>query len=186
MKVLIFLLVAALFVFSTFYDEFANSDNKLKQKYKVENKYKKVEMLLPDFEFLDLEGNKHLISEYKGRPILLNFWASWCGPCLQEFPHIMKLIKNNKELIFVAISNDQHLSDIKKFINKFKKEYSDVLSTKQVIFAWDSKREIASDKFNVIKLPETFIINKNLKIVRKIVGANDWANDNLESFLQAL
>ena len=91
-----------------------------------------------------------------------------------------------RKLIFVAISNDQNLSDIKKFINKFKREYSDVLSTKQVIFAWDPKREIASDKFNVIKLPETFIINKDLKIVRKIVGANDWANDNLESFLQAL
>ena len=48
----------------------------------------------PDFELVDLEGNKHRLSDYRGQGVFLNFWGTWCAPCKKEMPHMEKMHKD--------------------------------------------------------------------------------------------
>jgi thiol-disulfide isomerase/thioredoxin len=143
-----------------------------------------VEMELPPFNFKDLNGNDYSISDFKGKIVILNFWASWCGPCLEEFPAILKIVNSYpKEIVLVAISNDESKKDIIKFFKRFDINQKIVNS---VLLGYDPNKEISSTIFNVIKLPETFIINRNGKIIRKIVGASLWKDDGLDSFFNKI
>ena len=64
---------------------------------------------VPDIEILDAEGNSHKLSEFKGKYIYIDFWASWCGPCNREIPFLKDLEKtlNNDNVVFVGISIDE-------------------------------------------------------------------------------
>ena len=73
---------------------------------------------VPEFELKDLDGNKVSLSDYKDKVVLINFWASWCEPCVDEFPTLIKLIKHFKgEMVLLAISADYTESDMNNFIS---------------------------------------------------------------------
>lgn len=107
-------------------------------------------------------------SDLSNLPIILNFWASWCPPCVKEFPLLIsKVIDNPGKVALVAISIDQSRGDMERFLEQFPQtqEYPDLIKV-----VWDPKSRIAQDKFNVIFLPETFIITRDGEIVSKIKG----------------
>ena len=141
---------------------------------------------VPNLEFTRLNGEKARLTDYKGRVILLNFWASWCAPCIKEFPSMVTLVKQNQgKVVLVAISLDDSMADIQKFIRKHSGQ---TLSQNDpdVIIAWDQTQSIARESFSVIKLPETIIIDKNSKMVSKIVGAVDWVGPEITDQIQTL
>lgn len=144
-----------------------------------------IEMELPDFNFTSIDNKKFSIKDFKGKTVMLNFWATWCGPCLEEFPEILKVLHANKDdMILVAISNDTNKKDILKFLKKFKKDLS-ILSS-NIIIGYDPKKDISSSLFNILKLPETFVLNKEGKIIKKIVGAQQWSDGKLLDFFSQL
>lgn len=183
MKNLVIVIILAVVIFSVGYFQDMNS---LPVTVDVKsNSDEQIEMDLPDFDFYDMAGKKHSISNYKNKIVLLNFWASWCGPCHEEFPEILKVLRAHKDnVILVAISSDEKKYHIKKFFKKFKKDLDGLKAN--IIIGFDPTKEISSSLFNVIKLPETFVISTDGKIVKKIVGSKEWESDNIDAWFGAL
>ena len=135
---------------------------------------------VPDFSFTDLNGNKHQIKDFRGKGVLLNFWATWCAPCVIEFPKLITVAEEHTDIVVVALSSDVSDDNIHRFLAKNKKP------PKNFIIVRDIKRKITSDIFNTYKLPETQIVNASGVMVKKIVGDTDWDSSEMKAFLSSL
>ena len=122
----------------------------------------------PDFEFTDLKGNTSRLSDFQGKVVVLNFWASWCAPCVVEFPQLLNLANTfPDELVLLAISLDEDQAAMMRFLEKM-----DDINQDNVIIARDPDKRISLDLFQTVKLPETFLIRPDGEIIDKIIGAS--------------
>lgn len=79
----------------------------------------KVGSLAPDFEFSDFDGDRHRLSDFRGRPVYLNFWATWCGPCRAELPDMQELLERHGDadgLAVIALNRGEPLSRAQSFL----------------------------------------------------------------------
>ncbi len=116
----------------------------------------------PGFDLKDLNGKPLKLEDYRGKVVLLNFWATWCGPCREEIPSLIELQKQYKDqlqVIGLAIDEDDD-SYVKKFAASEAINYPIAMGTDEVRFAYGG----------VGALPTVFVINKNGAIVQKHVG----------------
>ncbi len=136
---------------------------------------------IPYFTFTTIRNMEHKITEYEGKTVLLNFWASWCAPCLVEFPKLLDLAKQNPEdIVIIALSVDKTKSNINRFLEKL----DEAPSLDNVIIGWDPRQEIAYDLFQTIRYPETYVIGPDQTLRLKVVGADvDFSS---EEFLEKL
>ena len=120
-----------------------------------------------DFTLADIFGADKTLSDYKGKVVFLNFWATWCPPCRNEMPHMQSLYDSmfGEDFEMLAVSID----------HKTKAEVSQFISQHGYTFPVlvDPRSKVAS-RYNVTGIPVTFIINKEGIIVDKVVGARDW------------
>lgn len=116
-----------------------------------------------DFALEDLNGNKVSLSDYKGKNIFLNFWASWCGPCKYEMPFIEQLQKENKDpdLVILTVSVDSKEADLTKYLAENKFDF-------QIL--WDEKGAV-SNLYGIRSIPLSLMINKDFKIIAAHEGA---------------
>jgi thiol-disulfide isomerase/thioredoxin len=132
---------------------------------------------VPDFEAIRLDGSTFRMSEIKDRVLIINFWASWCDPCVAEFPSMMKLIEHFKgEIVMIAVSADSEKNDILTFLKAFggQRDHVEIL--------WDPTMEVGK-KFGTVRLPESFIFYSNGKLARKVVGLENWFSpDSIDFF----
>ncbi len=137
--------------------------------------------LVPPFSFTDINGKAHDIESFKGKVILLNFWASWCAPCIKEFPDLLTIAKTHeKDVVLIALSSDHDQKAMDRFLTKMQKKY--VINT-NVFIARDENTRITHDIFGTFRLPETIIIDRNLKLRHKFVGAR-WTIKEFEERLK--
>ncbi len=117
----------------------------------------------PDFELYDLEGKIHKLSEYKGAPILLNFWATWCGPCRSEMPHLEEVYEDWKDndLIFFAVNVGESSTDVTAFLDYFGFTMPVLLDNTKTV----------SRKYGVSGIPTTYFIDEDGIIQNRVVGA---------------
>lgn len=135
----------------------------------------------PSFTFEDMKNKKHSLHDFKDKVIVLNFWASWCAPCVIEFPQMLKLARNSPESIFIFLSVDEDRAAIGKFLKKHK------VLPKNVLIGWDRDKKISQNLFLTTKVPETFLIAPDLVIHEKIVGDSVlWNSPEMRQKLSAM
>jgi cytochrome c biogenesis protein CcmG, thiol:disulfide interchange protein DsbE len=124
---------------------------------------------VPDFEMVDIKGRKVSLSQYKDKTVILNFWASWCEPCIQEFPSMLKLVEFFKgQVVLIAVSADQNQKDMEVFLKPFAKQMP-----QEVVIIFDKDKTLPQ-LYGTEVLPESFILAKGLRLVRKVAGSEDW------------
>jgi peroxiredoxin len=122
----------------------------------------------PNFTLLGLDGKMVSLDDYKGKVVLLNIWATWCPPCVEEMPSMEKLYQELKGENFeiLAVSIDVlGAKEVIPFMKKYKLSFPALT---------DSKGAIKS-LYQTTGVPESFIINKDGIIVEKVIGPRDWA-----------
>lgn len=111
----------------------------------------KLNNLAPNFVLEDTEGNTYELWELRGRPVLLNFWATWCGPCLREMPAIESLAGKYPDLVVLAINGDGESSEA---IRGYREEHG--LNFPLLIDA----NENVSDDYRIVAFPTSFFIDR--------------------------
>jgi cytochrome c-type biogenesis protein len=130
----------------------------------------------PQVELSSLEGQRLRLSDFRGRVVLLNFWATWCGPCRAEIPELNKLQRDFQAsgLTVVGVSWDDSAAGVREFQKEIRQDYTVLLGG-----------EDAQGKFEAIRsLPTTYVIDREGHIRQRIIGARDRAQ--FEVVLKAL
>jgi len=137
---------------------------------------------LPKFELKDL-GGKIISSEmFPGKVVLVNFWASWCAPCLEEFPSMVQLVNEmGGEMVLLAVNTDADRAEIDSFL----KSFPDVKGNSNVHVIWDDKKDVMK-LFEVDRLPESYLAGTDGKLVTKIVGSINWFSDDSKEYVKDL
>lgn len=113
---------------------------------------------------------------------IVHFWASWCAPCVHEFPQLIELSNQmNGKLFVIAISGDSNQKEIDVFL----KSFPEAIAAKNFKIVWDSDKQILK-RWNVNKLPESYIYNQDKKMVKRISGAIDWTTEDAKSYFQVM
>lgn len=119
----------------------------------------------PDFTLKDLNGNIVKLSDLRGKPVYLNFWASWCPPCKVEIPEIQKFYQQNKDkvtVLAVDLTFNDKLSDVIDILKANNAKFPVLLDT--------NANSSVADSYQVYGIPESFFIDKNGVIREKHVG----------------
>jgi thiol-disulfide isomerase/thioredoxin len=119
----------------------------------------------PQFSLTDISGQKLTLDQYKGKVVLLDFWATWCGPCRIEIPEFVQLQKRYRDqgLAVIGISMDDGPAPVKQFYNQFNMNYPVALG--------DAK--LAELYGGILGLPTTLLIGRDGRIYAKHIGATD-------------
>jgi thiol-disulfide isomerase/thioredoxin len=72
--------------------------------------------LAPDFEISDFEGDRHRLSDFRGKVVYVNFWATWCGPCIEELPEIQALEDGNEDVVVITVNRRQPVEDAEQWL----------------------------------------------------------------------
>lgn len=122
----------------------------------------------PDFTLRDLRGKQISLDEYKGKIVVLDFWATWCLPCRQSLPELAELEKKyrDKGVVFLGLSIDDPASYDNQYVADFKDryhvEYPVLRATPRVVADYLGTEDV--------RIPAFFIINKECKVVKKHLG----------------
>ncbi len=117
----------------------------------------------PDFTLVNIEGKDVSLSDYKGKVVVLDFWATWCPPCRRGIPDLIEIqnkYKNKVAVIGISLDRENTKAGVPDFVNKMKINYPVLYFTDKVI----------SDFGGVEAIPTTFIIDKKGNIIKKMVG----------------
>jgi peroxiredoxin len=129
----------------------------------------------PDFTVADGTRTIHLAS-YRGKVVVLNFWATWCPPCIEEMPGLIELHHERPDLAILAVSIDEDPDAYQSFLVQRHVDLTTVRDPHQT----------AAKLYHTEAWPETYIIDRQGFIRRKIVGDPDWSNPEIRAFLQSL
>jgi thiol-disulfide isomerase/thioredoxin len=129
----------------------------------------------PDFTVSDGSTSVHLAG-YRGRVVLLNFWATWCAPCIEEMPSLLQLHHERPDLAILAVSIDENPDAYSRFLVR---HHVDLITVRDP----DQK---AAQLYHTDGWPETYIIDRQGYIRRKVVGPLDWNSPEIRAYLKSL
>jgi len=140
-----------------------------------------VGMPAPDFKLPDLEGKTRQLSDYRGKVVFLNFWATWCKPCKEEMPSMQILWENFKTEDFVMLGVSMDRVTTKKDIPSFIESMS--LTFPILMDSWGQ----TDMRYKLMGVPETYIIDQNGILREKVIGPRDWTlKESLVTIVQLL
>ena len=128
--------------------------------------------LAPAFSLTDIAGNPLNLSDYKGKVVLLDFWATWCEPCRSEVPKLTSLVQryHQQDLAVIGVSLDDNAESVRRFAGEYKLNYPIALGKEEVYQAYGG----------IFSLPTAFLIGRDGRIYAKHFGAVDLSVLELE------
>ena len=131
-----------------------------------------------DFELEDLSGATRRLSDYKGKVVFLNFWATWCGPCRSEMPSMEKLYRRFKDegLEIVAVNLQEDRSSVQGFVDEYGLSFPVLLDSTGRVGATYGARSI----------PTTYIVDRDGLVLAGTVGTREWDTEEYLSFFEKL
>ena len=132
----------------------------------------------PSLELTAIDGRLHSLADYRGRVVLVNFWATWCAPCRAEMPSIERLRRSlaREPFAVLAVNVSEDESAVRAFADSVTMGFPLLLDRDgQVTRAWRARA-----------LPMTFIVGPEGRIRYQAIGARDWAEPEIRSTLRAL
>lgn len=133
----------------------------------------------PEFTLNDIDGNPVSLSSFKGKVILLNFWATWCPPCKGELLSMNKLYQQlkNRGVVVLAISTDRSVSDVRSYLKDSQINFTVLI---------DSNLYVSRSIYKVFMIPTTFLIDRKGIIVEKYFGEKDWTDPRIMKEIENL
>ncbi len=130
----------------------------------------------PDFTLNDLASKPVTLSSFKGRIVLINFWATWCGPCLIEMPAIQKRYEafQDQGFVVLGVDADEPISDVETFVHTLNLTFPVLLDPGATV----------NDLYRVRGLPTTYIVDRDGVISRLHIGS--MTEDQLDGYLSKL
>ena len=132
----------------------------------------------PNFSIRTENGKTVTARDFGGKLLLLNFWATWCQPCVQEVPSLDQLSRElgPKGLVVLGVSVDKDQKAYRDFIARFRVSYLTARDPDQVI----------NLKYGTVQYPESYLIDQNGKVVEKVVGEENWSAEQMVQHVQSL
>ena len=164
---LVIIIAAILFVFK--------SKTKMETNMMKTNTKENTDVKVPNLVLYDQYGKEHNLEEYKGKVVIINFWATWCGYCIEEMPAFEKVYKefgsNEKDVIFLGVAGpkskenlnniDVEKEEVIKFLNENKITYPNLMDETGKSFS----------EYGIRAFPTTYVINKSGKLEGSVSGA---------------
>jgi peroxiredoxin len=166
-KYILAMLAMMLFAFTV--TAYASNENKDESKI-TEVKNTK----LPDFQLIDLEGERVNLQDFAGKKTFLNVWATWCPPCVREMPSIQKLYDSvkNEDIVILLLSVDQNFAKVEPFMKR-----------RNLRMPAYGPAERLPAMFNTGSIPSTFVFDSDGKLAWKHIGMADYSTERFRNFL---
>ena len=129
----------------------------------------------PDFTVVD--GSRRVqLSSFRGKVVVLNFWASWCVPCVQEIPDLNQLQRDMPQLVVLAVDLDEDPEAYHQFLSDHRVDFLTIR---------DPQRS-SNVLYGTFRYPESYVIDRNGQIRRKFISAQDWTSPEIINYLSRL
>jgi thiol-disulfide isomerase/thioredoxin len=134
----------------------------------------------PDFSLPDMDGEAHTLSEFRGKVVMLNFWATWCPPCRREMPSMQRLYEKYRDrgLEVVAVNQFEDPDLVFEFTGRLSLE-----PTFPILFDRESR---VSEQFRVKGLPTTYLLDREGKIRYQAIGGREFDHPEVERLIEGL
>jgi thiol-disulfide isomerase/thioredoxin len=133
-----------------------------------------------ELELVSLDGKKARLSDFRGKVVFMNFWATWCGPCIAEMPGIQNLYNDvalkDKDVVFLMIAVSDSKEKVKRFMEKKKFTFP----------VYVLEKDELPPAFDTNAIPTTFLITPGGKIAKRIEGMAEYDNAKFKEFLVGL
>jgi cytochrome c biogenesis protein CcmG, thiol:disulfide interchange protein DsbE len=130
-----------------------------------------------DFSIQTDRGRQATLASFKGKVLVLNFWATWCAPCVQEIPSLNQFQQKFQDsgVVVLAVSIDKNPQKYQTFLRRFHVRFET---------ARDPEADISA-RYGTFQIPETYII-KDGRVMRKFPNAADWGSDDITQYVRSL
>jgi cytochrome c biogenesis protein CcmG, thiol:disulfide interchange protein DsbE len=135
-----------------------------------------------DFAF-QLNGKPTHLSDLRGKVVVLNFWGSWCPPCIEETPALNRLQQHiaSRNALVLAVAADEDQATYEKFL----RDHGVIFKTYRDPATHDNRSPIA-ESYGTTMVPETYIIGRDGKIQRKIIGMQEWDSPEMLAYFDSI
>jgi cytochrome c biogenesis protein CcmG/thiol:disulfide interchange protein DsbE len=132
----------------------------------------------PEFDLTTDRGQKITPANFGGKILVLNFWATWCAPCIEEVPSLDQFQQTfkNQGVVVLGVSIDKNATAYQKFLGRFNVSFQTVR---------DANADVSTE-YGTFKVPETYIIDRGGNVVRKVIGPLNWTGEDITNYVRSL
>ena len=133
---------------------------------------------VPEFTLRNDDGGTVALADFRGKIVVLNFWATWCAPCIEEMPSLKQFAERyaNQGVQVIGVSEDQDADAYREFLAQHEINFLTLRNPARAVSA----------QYGTFQLPETYIISRDGKLLNKIIGPTDWATPQMFSYFDSL